>query len=79
MDDLLFDTFILTGLWTPYGRDFGDISDISKCSIKTDWEWYINRLFTSNQQLDALNQATIEAGKTTPLISVCCSQIIISI
>lgn len=67
MDDTFFDTFLFLGLWTPNGRYFGDSSTASQWTYKTDWEWYINRIFTANQQLDALNQATAQAASNLGL------------
>jgi len=64
MDDTFFDSFLFLGINTPDYRDFGDTSDPAKWTYKTDWEWYMNRLFTVNQQLDALNQATGQAAST---------------
>lgn len=62
MDDTFFDTFLFLGLRTPEWRYFGDSADSTIWTYKTDWDWYINRIFTANQQLDALNQATAEAA-----------------
>lgn len=67
MDDTFFDSFLFLGLRTPGGRDFGDSSNSALWTFKTDWDWYINRIFTANTQLDALNQATAEAAATLGL------------
>ena len=64
MDDTFFDSFLFLGINTPDYRDFGDTADSAKWTYKTDWEWYMNRLFTANQQLDALNQATQQVATT---------------
>ncbi|WP_326848312.1 DUF4855 domain-containing protein [Paenibacillus alvei] len=64
MDDTFFDSFLFLGINTPDYRDFGDSADPAKFTYKTDWEWYINRIFTANQQLDALNQATQQVAAT---------------
>ncbi|MFD0695386.1 DUF4855 domain-containing protein [Paenibacillus sp. GCM10027628] len=67
MDDTFFDSFLFLGLRTPDNRDFGDSSDSSLWTYKTNWDWYINRIFTANQQLDALNQATQQVATTLNL------------
>ncbi|MGE7616484.1 DUF4855 domain-containing protein [Paenibacillus sp. NPDC101420] len=67
MDDTFFDSFLFLGINTSDYRDFGDTADPAKWTYKADWEWYINRIFTSNQQLDALNQATQQVATTLNL------------
>ncbi len=68
IDDTLFDTFLFLGLHASDGRVYHEIlTNPANASIKSSWDWYINRLYTSNQQLDALNQATIQTANTLGL------------
>ncbi len=64
IDNTFFDSFLFLGINTPDYRDFGDTADPAKWTYKTDWEWYMNRIFTANKQLDALNQATQQVAAT---------------
>ncbi len=68
IDDTLFDTFLFLGLHASDGRVYHEIlTNPANASIKSSWDWYINRLYTSNQQLDALNQATIQTANALGL------------
>ncbi|MCJ8012172.1 DUF4855 domain-containing protein [Paenibacillus sp. KQZ6P-2] len=65
-DDYFFDTFLFLGIKSPYGgvtggRYYG--SPDTHPGQKQDWQWFLDRVFTQNQQLDALNQAVKEANQ----------------
>lgn len=66
-DDTFFDTFLFLGISTPYGgstqRYYNWEGNTTHPGQKQDWQWYLDRLFTKNQQLDALNETVKKVDK----------------
>ncbi|MDI3311526.1 MAG: DUF4855 domain-containing protein, partial [Thermoanaerobacterium sp.] len=64
-DDFFFDTFLFLGTSTPYGGNTGRYYPFGSGhpGQMKDWQWFLDRVFTENQQLDALNQAVEEADQ----------------
>lgn len=57
--DTFFQEFLFLGLNSPYGHSFHRETDVSKAGVKQDWEWFLDRIFTSEMlQLNALNEET---------------------
>lgn len=58
--DTFFQDYLFLGLQGPNGRSFHRETDVSKAGLKTDWEWFLDRIFTSDMlQLQALNAETV--------------------
>lgn len=53
--DWFFDAFLFLGLQAESGRAF-DSPARAKPAVMEDWQWYLNRLFTEDEQLDAFEQ-----------------------
>ena len=54
-----FRDYLFLGLNGPNGRSYHRETDPAKSGLKTDWDWFLNRIFTTNmQQLKALNEQT---------------------
>ncbi|MDI3312500.1 MAG: DUF4855 domain-containing protein, partial [Thermoanaerobacterium sp.] len=64
-DDFFFDTFLFLGISTPYGGNMGRYYSFvsGHPGQMRDWQWFLDRVFTKNQQLEALNQAVEEANQ----------------
>ncbi|MGN7170752.1 DUF4855 domain-containing protein [Paenibacillus cellulositrophicus] len=61
--DTFFRDYLFLGLQGPNGRSFVRETDAAKAGLKSDWEWFLDRIFTSNNlQLRALNEETKAAG-----------------
>ncbi len=61
--DTFFRDYLFLGLQSPNGRSFFREADSSKAGLKSDWEWFLDRIFTSNDlQLRALNEQTKATG-----------------
>lgn len=55
-DDWFFDGFLFCSLWSNNNRGF-DVGFGTGPANKTDWQWYADKIFTSGQDLVALNTA----------------------
>ena len=67
--DTLFRDYLFLGLQGPNGRSYHRETDASKAGLKSDWMWFLDRIFTSDmEQLNALNEETkataAELGQT---------------
>ncbi|WP_179013041.1 DUF4855 domain-containing protein [Paenibacillus sp. 79R4] len=58
--DWLFDGVLYLGTFSDLGRGFGAGS--GNPSLKEDWEWYLNKTFAPEGDMDQLNEATKEVG-----------------
>ncbi|NRF96059.1 DUF4855 domain-containing protein [Paenibacillus frigoriresistens] len=56
--DWFFDGFLMLGLMTPQGRDFGGGG-----SYLSDWKWYLDKTLSDQGDLRQLNEATKEVGE----------------
>lgn len=61
-DDTFFDSFLFLGLKSARGRDFAGERGQENASLWADWLWYIDRIFTPQHQLDALNTTVAQMG-----------------
>lgn len=57
--DWLFDGVLYLGLNAPNGKAFG----AGDKATKAEWDWYLDKTFKAGGDMDALNEATVEAGK----------------
>lgn len=55
-EDYLFDSFLFLALKAPDGYAF-DSPSRGKPATKKEWQWYIDSLFTENEQLNAFDKA----------------------
>ena len=55
-EDYLFDSFLFLALKAPDGYAF-DSPSRGEPATKTEWQWYIDSLFTENEQLNAFDKA----------------------
>ncbi|GGG00458.1 DUF4855 domain-containing protein [Paenibacillus abyssi] len=61
--EIFFRDYLFLGLQGANGRSFHREADASKAGLKSDWQWYLDRTFTTNmQQLNALNEETKAAA-----------------
>lgn len=61
--DTFFKDYLFLGLNGPNGRSYHRESDASKSGLKSDWDWFLNRIFTTETlQLKALNEQTKAAA-----------------
>lgn len=57
--DTFFRDYLFLGLKSPNGRSFHQVSNSSQAGLKGDWEWFLDRIFTTQtEQLEALNDET---------------------
>ncbi|ALS26563.1 hypothetical protein IJ21_11590 [Paenibacillus sp. 32O-W] len=62
--DTFFQEFLFLGLNSPYGHSFHRETDVAKAGVKQDWEWFLDRIFTSEMlQLNALNEETKQTAQ----------------
>ncbi|GAB2721087.1 DUF4855 domain-containing protein [Paenibacillus thermoaerophilus] len=56
---VFFRDYLFLGLNGPNGRSYHRETDPAKSGLKADWDWFLNRIFTSEmKQLKALNEQT---------------------
>ena len=62
--DTMFDTVLLLGIVSQYGRLFNHVwGDPNEKARAKDWEWYIDKTFRDGGEVDNLNKAAKRASE----------------
>lgn len=61
--DTFFDGILLLGLRNPGGRTFAATNNIEQASYKDDWQWYLDKTFAADGDLNSLNEAMKEVSE----------------